>query len=146
MIPITRFSLAGFDAPSAKAAMRARLLSDGGPTSTRLPGRRVVSQFALDRGYLVATDFDDPWEEWTFVSLLDERFRLLSCRRLGSWGTAFASKTFSLKAIEWVDACHFVAVPFDEADGRYQFAIRAWGIPFLWPRLEKQLLHIEASS
>lgn len=146
MTPITQFSLAGSDAPSAKAGMRSRLLSDGGPTSTCLPGRRVASQFALDCGYLVVTDFDDPWEEWTFISLLDERLRLLSCRQLGSLGTAFASKTFSLKAIEWVDSRHFVAVPFNEADGRYQFTIRSWGIPFLRPRLEKQLLRIEARS
>jgi hypothetical protein len=99
-------------------------------------GLEIVKQYSLsNKQFLLVTDYGDPWEELTEIMLLDEKFCVLARARLGSIGTAFVSKTYSLKDIRWLSEREFLTVPNDERDGSYRCVIRSFGIPLVYPRL-----------
>jgi hypothetical protein len=129
MTAVNRFALQGHDGPYESWPLESRLIADGMPTKTKLPGYTLLHQFETAGAYLLITDYDCPFEERTSFVLLGKSLRVLSCRALGGW---FAS--FLLQDIEWIDGSHFIAV--FNGDDRWRLTIRAWGIPLLRPRLK----------
>jgi hypothetical protein len=60
-------------------------------TRHKLEGVSLVDQYETDCGYLLITDYNDPWEELTVVTLLDQGFKLL-----GKFVYVFPSRTFAV--------------------------------------------------
>ncbi len=128
MKTIGRFSLERHDGPYETWPLLTRLLVDGQPSRVRVPGYELLHQFEVPAGYVLVTDTDCPFEEATSFILLDRGLRLLSRRTLIA-----PYETFWLDRIEWLDDSHFRAV-FLGGDC-WLVTIRAWGVPFLFPRL-----------
>lgn len=76
------------------------LLVDGKPAGIAIEGLQLVDQFDTGRGYLLVTDYNDPWEEQTVVTLLDAELKQLDKKRLGKFFGFFPSRTFSVKTID----------------------------------------------
>lgn len=76
------------------------LLVDGKPVGMALEGVKLVDQFDTGNGYLLVTDYDDPWEEQTVVTLLDAQLKQLAKKRLGKFLYVFPSRIFSVKSID----------------------------------------------
>ena len=76
------------------------LLVDGKPAGIAIEGLKLVDQFDTGRGYLLVTDYNDPWEEQTVVTLLDAEFEQLDKKRLGKFFGVFPSRTFSVRTID----------------------------------------------
>ena len=76
------------------------LLVDGKPAGIAIEGLQLVDQFDSGRGYLLVTDYNDPWEEQTVVTLLDAEFEQLDKKRLGKFFGVFPSRTFSVRTID----------------------------------------------
>lgn len=75
------------------------LLVDGQPAGIEIEGLQLVDQFDTGRGYLLVTDYNDPWEEQTVVTLLDAELKQVAKKRLGKFFYVFPSRTFSVKTI-----------------------------------------------
>lgn len=76
------------------------LLVDGKPAGIAIEGLQLVDQFDTGRGYLLVTDYNDPWEEQTVVTLLDAELKQVAKKRLGKFLGVFPSRTFSVKTID----------------------------------------------
>lgn len=76
------------------------LLVDGQPAGIAIEGLQLVDQFDTGRGYLLVTDYNDPWEEQTVVTLLDAELKQVDKKRLGKFFGVFPSRTFSVKTID----------------------------------------------
>lgn len=145
MTPALRFAL---EPDVQQHRLRSRLLVDRTPAATWLPGRRLVRQFITVAGHLLITDFDCPCDETTSIILLDERFRAVSWR---SMGTLFSllpvvDATFRVRSVRWADPHHF-AVHGDHEEDSFAFTIRRQHIPFLYPRLGmRRLGHARTSE
>ena len=131
---IERFSLAQHPGPYESWPARSRLLVDGQPSATHVPGYSLLHQFALADGSLLVTDCDCPFEEATSFILLDPAHRLLSWRTL-----AVPYGSFLLQDFTWLDEREAVATFYQ--DDAWRLRIRPWGIPFLRPRLQLQRLN-----
>lgn len=75
------------------------LVVDGKPAGIAIEGLQLVDQFDTGRGYLLVTDYNDPWEEQTVVTLLDAELKQVAKKRLGKFLYVFPSRTFSVKSI-----------------------------------------------
>lgn len=133
---IKQFSLRRHDGSREEWPTRSNLLVNGQSTSTKIPGYELLQQFEIPAGYLLVTDYDCPFEETVNLILLNRNLRILSCQSIGS-SFAFAPRgnSYLLKDIEWLDDWHFLTIPFDEQEKRYNVTIRTWSIPFIYPRL-----------
>ena len=138
MVPVKRFALEQHEGPYEKWPLRSRLFVDGRLSGVSLPGYVLLHQFDTPCGYILVTDCDCPFEEFTYFTLLSHDLRLLSCRCLG-----LPYVSFLLDKIDWIDERTFIAV-FDE-HCQYHFAIRRWGIPYFRPWLKmRQLWRLRA--
>jgi hypothetical protein len=136
---ISRFTLGHHHGPRETWPLRSRLFLDGEPTRIALPGYTLLHQFELPDGYILVTDYDCPFEEETNFVLISKSLHVLSWRRLGAiyW-------SFLLDRVEWIDERTFVAVVCGELC--FRFTIRAWGIPYLRPRLKVKYLGRRVSA
>ena len=75
------------------------LVVDGKPAGIAIEGLQLVDQFDTGRGYLLVTDYNDPWEEQTVVTLLDAELKQVAKKRLGKFLYVFPSRTFSVNSI-----------------------------------------------
>jgi hypothetical protein len=133
MNTISRFALEQHGGPYETWPLRSRLFLNGEPTELSVPGYVLLHQFETEAGFVLVTDCDCLFEEFTHFILLSPQLRLLSCRWLG-WINA----TFLLERIEWIDERTFIAVIYHECC--YRFTIRSWGIPYIRPRLGMKFL------
>lgn len=133
MVKIDRFTLEQHPGPYESWPPRSRLLLDGAPTGISLPGYVLLHQFETPLGYILVTDHDCPFEEFTHFILVSKRLRVLSRRSLGCMYYSYL-----LQDLEWINDRTFVAVIYE--DHRYRFTIRCWSIPFLRPRLKMEYL------
>jgi hypothetical protein len=124
----TCFSLERHAGPYETWPLRSRLLIDGEPTPTRIPGYALLHQFATPSGYVLVTDCECPFEEATSFVLLDRKSQLLSCRTL-----SIPYGSYNLDQIEWLDDRN-ARLSFWDHDN-WLLTIRPRGIPFLCPRL-----------
>jgi hypothetical protein len=83
MKQIARFTLDVEALAQDPEATHAPLLVDGVRTRYKLEGVSLVDQYETDGGYLIFTDCDCPYEELTFVTLLDQGFKPLHSKMLG---------------------------------------------------------------
>lgn len=60
-----------------------KLLHDGRPTATMVPGYVIEAQYRCDDGYLIVTSYDCPFEEANEFLLLSQTFRVLASTSLG---------------------------------------------------------------
>ena len=129
MTPVDRFALETHDGPYSSWPLRSRLFADGEPTHVRVPGYVLLRQFELPDGhYLLATDYDCPYEEATNFVLLGPDLKVRSHRSVGAMYS-----TFQLKHLVWRDARHFTATFF--GDLGCDVRIRSRGIPYVRPLL-----------
>ncbi|MFC0350509.1 hypothetical protein [Undibacterium danionis] len=133
MKPIANFSLEQHIGPYETWPLRTRLDYDGVSTMTKIPGYQLQHQFAVKQGYLLITDWDCPFEEATSFILLNHDFRILSWRRLS---LPYAS--FLLDQITLIDDKQLQLTFFQ--DDHWLLTVRAWGLPFVYPRLKLQRL------
>lgn len=98
------------------------LLVDGKPAGVAIEGLQIVDQFDTGRGYLLVTDYNDPWEEQTVVTLLDAEFKQVAKKRLGRFFYVFPSRTFSVKAID-IDGESLLFHGSSPEEGRYRLAV-----------------------
>lgn len=132
--PTHRFDLQTHAGPYQRWPGRSRLIVDGQPHRTAVPGYVLLRQFALPEGYLLITDFDCPFEEATSFVLLDEHLRVVSHRTLSGMYTSYL-----LKRVQWRNDRELVAFFVDR--GAWRVSIRAWSLPYLRPRLALQREH-----
>ena len=133
MMPIDRFSLETHEGPYEKWPVKSRLFLDGQPTRIKLPGYQLLCQYETADGYILITDYDCPFEESTHFALVSKTLRLKSCRMVG-----WMYETYILARVEWQDERRFTA--FIHGGRPWRFTIRSWGIPYIRPRLRRQLL------
>ena len=132
MQEVSLFSLERHEGPYEKWPLRTRLLVNGEPSRTRLPGYTLLRQFATDYGFLLVTDYDCPFEETTNFILLDsESMGITSYRQF-----FVPYSSFSLDTFEWIDR-ESAQVTFYK-DDRWLLTLRPGGIPFISPRLRFQ--------
>lgn len=131
VLPTTRFSLSDPD-----GAGRSLLWADGHPTDTRIRGSSLRWQFSLPKAFVLITDYDDPWEEITEITLLDTSLKTIGTASLGGGGTAFALSTYQVKDIQWLDQHSFVTVPTTPEQGQFQIAVRDRPFPVMGTRLK----------
>jgi hypothetical protein len=131
MNPTNRFALETHAGPYKSWPLRTRLIADGEPTRLTINGYVLLCQFETVAGYLLATDRDCPFEESvTFTLLWKDLLEVLSERTVGAM---YASCW--LNDITWKDQRTFIAT-FDGIRGWFEFNIRTWSLPFLFPRLK----------
>jgi hypothetical protein len=129
MRELNRFSLTPPPADAGDRKLKSQLIVDGIASHTFIPGYEIVRQFEVASGYLLATDYDCPYEEVTEFVLLDHQLKVIGNRSVGGMYSSHI-----LKDIIWVDECHFSAFFAKDQDYR-EFQIRNWGIPYIFPRL-----------
>ena len=122
------FLLESHTGPYEKWPQRSRLLIDGSPSQTQIPGYTLLHQFKTSLGYLLITDFDCPFEEATSFSLLNPSYELIADRTLG-----VPYRSFNLDRVDWQDDTTVEVVFLN--DDRWRVTLRPWGIPFLRPRI-----------
>lgn len=122
MKKINRFSLDMEAVAPASEATHAPLLVDGVRTPYKLEGVRLVDQYEMNGGYLIFTDCDCPYEELTFVTLLDERFKPVHSKMLGKCVYVFPSRTFTVQRIDIEDGALLVH-PYSPDEGRYRVVV-----------------------
>ena len=118
MKKISRFSLDMEALAQDPEATHAPLLVDGVRTRYRLEGVRLVDQYEMNGGYLIFTDCDCPYEELTFVTLLDKGFKPVHSKMLGKFVYVFPSRTFAVQRIDIVDGA-LVVHGSSPDEGRY---------------------------
>ncbi|MEN3113061.1 hypothetical protein ACFONG_15840 [Uliginosibacterium paludis] len=111
--------------------LRTMLLANGSATSLTLPGYSLLRQFEIAPGYLVVTDEDCPFEESTHFIILNKNLtKILSERSIFR-----PYESFQLASIEWIHEHRFTAM-FQRHPETWDFTIRNWSIPFLFPLLK----------
>ena len=98
------------------------LLVDGKLAGIAIEGLQIVDQFDTGRGYLLITDYNDPWEEQTVVTLLDVELKQVAKKRLGKFLYVFPSRTFSVKNID-VDGEALMLQGSSPEEGRYRVEV-----------------------
>ncbi len=139
MKQISRFALDMEAVAQDPEATHAPLLVDGVRTPYKLEGVRLVDQYETNAGYLIFTDCDCPYEELTFVTLLDERFKPVHSKMLGKCVYVFPSRTFSVRSID-IDDGALVVHPYSPEEGRYRVEVadvwtwrgRRLGVKAVW--------------
>jgi hypothetical protein len=138
MTATDRFSLETHSGPYESWPLRTRLLMDGAPIQLTLSGFVLLHQFEIPAGYLLVTDYDCPFEEAvTFTLLSKDLQHTLGERTLGAMYGSFL-----LDGITWSDERNFSAT-FAGISGRWDFSIRDWSIPVIFPRLKMTHVRIE---
>lgn len=142
IIKISRFSLAPLTGTNRLHGERSQLCVDGQLTPTVVPGKVLLHQFHIPAGLLLATDYDCPHEETANFILLDETYKIVSQRSLGTPAFTFVPNcSYLLKDIEWLDDWHFLTIPYGDTGEKWHFTIRRRGIPFLYPQLTMSPVH-----
>jgi hypothetical protein len=134
---INRFKL---HSPTGEDATKCRLMADGVSTNRMISGIKMVDQFELPGGFLLVTDFNDPWEESTQLTLLDEQFKPLARKSLGLDGYVFMRRPFSTTTIEILNDRELLLKSLSEDEGQYHVEIRETGIPIFKSRIKAQWL------
>ena len=98
------------------------LVVDGKPAGIAIEGLQLVDQFDTGRGYLLVTDYNDPWEEQTVVTLLDAELKQVAKKRLGKFLYVFPSRTFSVKTID-IDGDALVLQGSSPEEGCYRVGV-----------------------
>ena len=119
---IDKFALEPRDPVRDRDATTTMLLVDGRPTGIALEGVQLVDQFETGNGYLLVTDYNDPWEEQTVVSLLDADLKQVAKKQLGKFLYVFPSRTFSVKRID-IDGSALVLQGSSAEEGRYRVEV-----------------------
>ena len=109
------------------------LLVDGKPAGFAVEGLQLVDQFDTGRGYLLVTDYNDPWEEQTVLTLLDAELKQVDKKRLGKFFYVFPSRTFSVKTID-IDGEALMLQGSSLDEGRYRVVVADVRRLF-WPRV-----------
>lgn len=130
---VDRFQL---HSPIGEGATECRLIVDGGSTDRLITGIQLVDQFEVPGGYLLVTDFNDPWEESTQLTLLDNQFRTIARKSLGLDGYVFMRRPFSVSHIEFLSDRELVLTSSNEGEGQYHIQIREHGFPFIKSRIK----------
>jgi hypothetical protein len=139
MKQIARFTLDVEALAQDPEATHAPLLVDGVRTRYKLEGVSLVDQYETDGGYLIFTDCDCPYEELTFVTLLDQGFKPLHSKMLGKFVYVFPSRTFAVKRID-IDDGALVVQGSSPEEGRYRVEVadvwtwrgRRQGVKAVW--------------
>ncbi|MGU7774999.1 hypothetical protein ACV229_33085 [Burkholderia sp. MR1-5-21] len=130
MNPIDRFSLETHAGPYESWPARSRVIVDGNPSGLAVSGYTLLRQYETRAGYLLVTDYDCPFEEAVTFSLVSKKLdKVLSKRTVGG---AYAS--YWLDDVTWTDERNFTAT-FVDTEGRWDFTIRDWSLPFVLPTL-----------
>ncbi len=122
MTKISRFSLDMDVIAQDPEATHASLLVDGVRTPYKLEGVSLVDQYETESGYLIFTDCDCPYEELTFVTLLDKGFKPLHSKMLGKFVYVFPSRTFAVQRID-IDDEALVVHGSSPEEGRYRVEV-----------------------
>ena len=122
MKKISRFSLDMDVIAQDPEATHASLLVDGVRTPYKLEGVSLVDQYETESGYLIFTDCDCPYEELTFVTLLDKGFKPLHSKMLGKFVYVFPSRTFAVQRID-IDDGALVVHGSSPEEGRYRVEV-----------------------
>jgi hypothetical protein len=133
------FSLEQHSGPYEQWPLRSRLFINQEACDTCVPGYVLLRQFKTADGYLLITDCDCPYEEATSFILLDEHYKIQSCRTL-----AFAYASFNFDDIVWRDSRNAL-VSFWKADD-WHLRIREYWLPNLIPRLQLKRINSSASK
>ena len=88
MQEITLFSLQQHVGPYESWPRESELLRGGGKTGTQVPGYVIEAQYHHERGFLLVTSWDCPYEEAQTFLLLTPELRVLSAKTIGA---AYAS-------------------------------------------------------
>jgi len=128
LIRVDHFELAKHEGPYASWGGKSDLLLGGRKTGLRLDGYQLLHQIECSAGYLFVTDYDCPFEEMTWFTLVSPTFKRLSYR----WFEApYASCILTDLVLLKDGGINFVL----DGGGPHNLAIRRWGIPFLFPRI-----------
>ena len=119
---VDKFALEPRDPGRDRDATTTMLLVGGRPTGITLEGLQLVDQFETDNGYLLVTDYNDPWEELTVVTLLDADLKQVAKKRLGKLLYVFPSRTFSVKRID-IDGGDLVLQGSSAEEGGYRVEV-----------------------
>jgi hypothetical protein len=119
---IDKFALEPRDPGRDRDATTTMLLVGGRPTGIALEGLQLVDQFDTGNGYLLVTDYNDPWEELTVVTLLDANLKQVAKKRLGKFLYVFPSRTFSVNRID-IDGGDLVLQGSSAEEGRYRVEV-----------------------
>jgi hypothetical protein len=131
MKAVARFALAQHQGPYEAWPVRTSVIIDSQLSELTIPGFTLLRQYETTAGYLLVTDFDCPFEEAVCFALIDKDFRtVLSERTVGQWYNSYI-----LDEVEWLDDKHFFATFHDQPEYRYEFTIRKYNIPLIYPRL-----------
>ncbi len=122
MKQISRFALDMEAVAQDPEATHAPLLVDGVRTPYKLEGVSLVDQYETERGYLLVTDYNDPWEELTVVTLLSKQLKPLASRLLGKFVYVFPSRTFAVQRID-IDGDALVLLGSSPEEGRYRVEV-----------------------
>lgn len=125
---VDKFALEPRDPVRDRESTTTMLLVDGRPAGVALEGLQLVDQFETENGYLLVTDYNDPWEELTVVTLLDAGLKPVAKKQLGRFFYVFPSRTFAAKRID-VDGDALVMQGSSPEEGRYRVEVRrspAW--------------------
>ncbi len=128
MIRINRYELEKHDGPYDSWGGKSDLLLNGVKTGVRLSGYQLLHQIETPEGVLFITDYDCPFEEVTWFTLVTHEMQVISHRWFGApYATFLLDDLVLLKsgAINFVLFC----------GGPYQLTIRKWGVPYLFPRM-----------
>lgn len=139
MKKISRFALDMEALAQDPEATHAPLLVDGVRTPYKLEGVSLVDQYETESGYLIFTDCDCPYEELTFVTLLDKGFKPLHSKMLGKFVYVFPSRTFAVQRID-IDDGALVVHGSSPQEGRYRVEVadvwtwrgRRLGVKAVW--------------
>lgn len=118
MRQIARFALDVEALAQDPEATHAPLMVDGVRIPYKLEGVSLVDQYETESGYLIFTDCNCPYEELTFVTLLDQRFKPLHSKMLGRFVYVFPSRTFAVQRID-IDDGALVVQGSSPEEGRY---------------------------
>lgn len=131
MNPVDRFSIETHAGPYESWPRRSRVLVGGRPADVMVSGYTLLRQFETRAGYLLVTDYDCPFEEAVTFSLLSKDLGKVLAQR--TVGAMYGS--YWLDDVTWTDERRFTAT-FVDVEGRWEFAIRDWSLPFVFSRLK----------
>lgn len=121
MKPINGFSLQ--ESPHLVAQGKSELVLNGKHTGFTVDGIALKGQFEVRSGYLLITDYDDPWDSIGVVTLLDKKLKVISKRKLGQDGIYFAKHSFVPHHIE-VAGDDLIVSGLDPSEGSYCVSLR----------------------
>jgi hypothetical protein len=71
MVPVKRFALEQQEGPYEKWPLQSGLFVDGQLSGLSLPGYVLLHQFETPYGYILVTDCDCPFEEFTYFTIAE---------------------------------------------------------------------------